>query len=325
MERLMCYFIGWKYSQFKQCEEASSRILKTYTCALLIVMSIWFTIGFVFSQRYIGVSSLPGRIGVGLIFSLIVYMIEKIIILLLSGKAVVYFRLGIAICMALLGSFIFDQLIFRNDLENAIRDQETIKVQKEIDNLIVTKNKQIVKLKHNNDSIYNEIAKRPVIQKINTSTVNVPSGLDSNGVQQYKRVTNVQSVASENPLQEQARANEQRINQYQKDILQLENKNVNDIVNDNIKNKRTGFLEELKASWNVITSDWISVMFYVLLFIFMCLLELFVASIKLFKSKDCGYDLITKHQLEVKELRLKQAIENIRKDQLSNISIKVDE
>lgn len=325
MKRLMCWFVGWDYNQFKQCEEASLRMLKTYTYALLIVMIIWFTIGFVVSQRYIGISSLPGQLSVGLMFTLLVYLIEKIVILHTSGKAVVWFRLFIAVCMALLGSFILDQLIFRNDLENAIRDQETIKVQKQIDDLIVSKNKQILKLKHNNDSIYNEIAKKPVIQKINTETVNVPNGLDSNGVQQYRKVTNVQSVASENPLQEQARANEQRINQYQNDILQLENKNVNDIVNDNIKNKRTGFLEELKASWNVITSDSISITFYVLLFLFMCFLELFVVSIKLFKSKNCGYDMITKHNRDIKELQLKQAMENRRKEHLANINIKVNE
>ena len=88
------------------------------------------------------------------------------------------------------------------------------------------------------------------------------------------------------------------------------------------------FLEELKTSVKVIGGSWISILFYVFLFAVLLCLELFVVSLKYFKSKDCDYEMIVKHQLDAKKLQLDNAKRSLNEKYLTktledNISEKI--
>lgn len=300
-DKARCAFIGWNYNLLSQCGEASHRLLKIYSSAVLIIMILWFVIGSVFSQRYIGITSTWGQLFTGAIFAIIVYFIERIIILHLGGKGIYAFRALLAICMAILGAFIFDQMIFRNDLEEAIRTEERTKIKKENQERITSANDELAKIKIENDSLNAEINKHPyVIQTdVETTTTNP---VDSLGNRQKQTTISRRQVP--NPLNEQVRFNYERIQQYQKEITQYRNVNIDEEVDTRIKNKKTGFLEELKASVSVIFETLISTIFYVVMTIVLLCLELFVVSLKFFKSKKCEYDLIVEHQLNAKTMQL---------------------
>lgn len=312
-EKRQCRFIGWDYDLLKQCGEVSHRLLKIYTCAILIIMLLWFTIGCVFSQRYIGVSTIWGQILAGFAFSLMVFFVERIIILHIGSKGIYTFRLVLAISMALLGAFIFDQMIFRNDLEEAIRTEERKKLLEENNDKIAKIQADMHHLKLENDSLYKEIERAPTIPKteVIVSVGNIP---DSNG--NKPTVTTKKVTQDPNPLLDVAQTNTDRILAYDKQIERLRELDIDKAVDERIKNKKTGFLEELKASLRVISESWISIVFYSVLFVVLLCLELFVVSLKLFKSKKCEYDMIVEHQLEVKRLQLDSQMKSIREKHL---------
>ncbi len=312
IKKLTCRFVGWNSNLLTQCGEASQRVLKIYTCALLIIMTIWATIGFVFSQRYIGIESIVGRVAVALIFAIVVFMIERIIILHIGKGGIYWFRTFLAVCMAILGAFIFDQMIFRNDLEDAIRIEEKHKIENEINEKISKTQQEITILKVENDSLYIEIAKKPTIHQTSTHARNVPTHIDSNGVQQYKRIVDISVGHIANPAQAQVKENEGRLQRYEQELFNYRNFDIEGEVQNRIKNKKTGFLEELKASLRVIGESWISVVFYCILFAVLLCLELFVVSLKWFKS-PCEYELLVKHQLDCKTLQLKYAWDELNK------------
>lgn len=309
-ERVRCTFIGWNYNLLSQCGEASHRLLKIYSNAVLIIMILWFVIGFVFSQRYIGITSLWGRILTGFVFSMIVYMIERIIILHMGGKGIYAFRTVLAICMAFLGAFIFDQMIFRNDLEKAIRAEEREMLKKEYQEKLKSAQVAYNVIKRENDSLNAEISLHPFVTNVGYSTT-TSNQMDSSGVRQ--RLTTVTRTQVPNPLSAQVEFNNKRIQQYQEEMTQYRNANLDDIVDDRIKNKKTGFLEELKASVAVIFESWISTVFYIMMTIVLLCLELFVVSLKFFKSKKCEYDMVVEHQLNTKTLQLQNQLLEINK------------
>lgn len=308
-ERVRCNFIGWDYDLLSQCGEASHRLLKIYVNAVTIIMIIWFVIGSVFSRRYIGITSICGNLFAGAIFALIVYMIERIIILHMGSKGIYVFRTLLAVSMAFIGAFIFDQLIFRNDLEEAIRMQEREKIKNEYREKKQSTSMELAELKAETDSLYAIYAAKPTITVTDVSTTKGVA--DSNGNRPSQ--TTIIRRQIDNPIKEQIAANEQRVRQFQQDVESYRNADIDKIVDDRIKNKKTGFLEELKASWSIITESGITIVFYIILTAVLLCLELFVVTLKWFKSKKCEYDLIVEHQLNVKSTQLQNAWRDINK------------
>ena len=111
----------------------------------------------------------------------------------------------------------------------------------------------------------------------------------------------------ENPISAQTKANENQLAIYQEQLKKLqENKSVVDKeVRLDFAKRKVGFIEELNATWEVITSSFLSITFYCILFLVLVSLEIFVVTIK---SGDthCDYDLIVEHQLNIKKKTLEQ-------------------
>ena len=81
-----CLLIGWNKDILKECGEASHRQYRKLISAICIMMVLWGTIGYCFADRYINIESTTLKIGVSLMFMLIVLCVERVIILTV-GKA----------------------------------------------------------------------------------------------------------------------------------------------------------------------------------------------------------------------------------------------
>lgn len=304
-------------SVLKQCGESSYRTFRKLVSAITIVMVLWGIIGFTFAQRYLNIHSVIGSIFVALVFMTIVLCIERIIILKDGGKNVIYvFRIAIAICMALLGSFIFDQLMFRNDLEAKIKDNreglvvETINTRMQVyDDDYRRISTTMDSLNRVNDSLMTILANKPVIKTVSSST-SVSSVTDSLGHPITNRVINVGNVA--NPVSMQVEANLSQIRSYHDQLngLTEQKQQVDSVVRKEFEMRPIGFMEELNASISVISQSWLGLVFYILLFIFLMFLELFVVSIKWGEAK-CDYELMVLHQLDLKNRQLENSKQNI--------------
>ena len=122
IKNIGCFLIGWNNNILKECGEASQRQFRKLLSAICIMMLMWGTIGYCFADRYINIESCVLKLCVSLAFMLIILCVERVIILNV-GKArmMAVMRFSMAICMAILGSCIFDQIIFRNDIQQTIQ------------------------------------------------------------------------------------------------------------------------------------------------------------------------------------------------------------
>lgn len=315
-----CFLIGWNKDILKECGEASHRQFRKLLSAICIMMVLWGTIGYCFADRYINIESCVLKLSVSLAFMFIVLCVERVIILTV-GKARVMstMRVMLALCMAFLGACIFDQIIFRNDIQQEIQEQREDVIKETIAKRLSIYESDIQRITHDMDSLgkatlalNEELKKNPTIEMTDVSTNRTNVGKDENGNPIIQTSTIVNKKKMPNPLAEQLKANNEQIQVYidQLEQLRQDKKDIADKVTKEIKARALGFIEELEATLAVVSNSWISLVFYVILFLFLTFLELFVLTIKMGDNK-CDYDLIVEHQLSLKKTLISQTEQSL--------------
>lgn len=310
LSNIGCFLIGWNKNILKECGEASYRQFRKLLSAICIMMVLWGTIGYCFADRYINIESCLLKICVALAFMFIVLCVERVIILTV-GKArmMSFMRVLLALCMAILGSCIFDQIIFRNDIQQAIQEHREDIIKVTITKRLSIYDSDIQRITHEMDSLSKatiilgeELQKRPTIQGTNVNTREQVVGVDENGRPKKVKVQSVNTVTMANPLAEQLKANNDQIQIYSNQLEQLrqDKKDIAQKTTEEVSQRAPGFIEELEATLKVVSQSWISLAFYVILFCFLTFLELFVLTIKMGENK-CDYELIVEHQLSLKK------------------------
>lgn len=314
------FLIGWDKNIMKECGEASYRQYRKLLSAICIMMVLWGTIGYCFADRYLNIESCFLKACVSLAFMFIILCVERVIILNV-GKAYAMggMRFLMAICMAILGSCIFDQIIFRNDIQQAIQEQREEIISKTITKRLSIYDSDIQRISQEMDSLSEatialneELQKRPVIKGTNVSTQEQVIGIDENGKPKKVKTQTVNTITLANPLVEQLKANNDQIQIYsgQLEQLRLDKKEVAETVRAEISQRAPGFIEELEATLKVVSQSKVSLAFYIILFCFLTFLELFVLTIKMGENK-CDYELIVENQLYMKRSLMERTAQNV--------------
>lgn len=305
--KFKCFIVGWNPEILKNCSEASYKALKKYASSILILLFIWGATGYTFAQRYLSIHSWWGCALTALIFMIIVIQIERQVILTVGkNKWIVRFRTLLAILMALIGSTILDQIIFKNDVEKVLVDLRADKV-----NEIAGKRQKTMQLEINklnliidsldviNSKLNDEVAKRPTIAVTNVTTEKNPFvNQDGTKTTNTKTIVSTQHVA--NTRIEQIKSNSATIDKCRSRLDELYNQKINvEVTVRKELEANAGFLEELKAMIVLVRSETLAGVFYFLLFTFILALELLVVVSKT-KDVTCDYDLVVEHQLNVK-------------------------
>jgi len=320
LKNIGCLLIGWDKNILKECGEASFRQYRKLLSAICIMMVLWGTIGYCFADRYINIESCVLKICVALVFMFIVLCVERVIILTV-GKAhlMSFMRVLLALCMAVLGSCIFDQIIFRNDIQQAIQEHREEVISETIKKRLSIYDNDIQRITHEMDtlskatiSLNEELQKRPVIKGTNVSTQEQIVGVDKNGHPKKVKTQTVNTVTLANPLAEQLKANNDQIQIYSNQLehLRHDKKEVAEKVRNEVSLRAPGFIEELEATLQVVSQSNISLAFYIILFCFLTFLELFVLTIKMGENK-CDYELIVENQLYMKKKLMEQTTQGI--------------
>ena len=320
LNNIGCFLIGWNKNILKECGEASYRQYRKLLSAICIMMVLWGTIGYCFADRYINIELCAIKICVALVFMFIVLCVERVIILTV-GKArlMSFMRVLLALCMAVLGSCIFDQIIFHNDIQQAIQDHREDVISETIAKRLSIYDSDILRITQEMDSLSKativlneELQKRPVIKGTNVYTQEQVVGMDERGIPKKVRTQTVNTVTLANPLAEQLKANNDQIQIYsmQLEQLRLDKKEVAETVRTEVAQRAPGFIEELEATLKVISQSKISLVFYIILFCFLTFLELFVLTIKL-GEKKCDYELIVENQLHLKKNLMEQTAQSV--------------
>lgn len=318
--KLGCFLTGWNSKILSQCSEASYKHLKKYTAALLILIILWGFTGFCFAQRYVG-APLYGCILSALIFVIIVIQIERQIILTVgTNRWGACFRFFIAVIMSILGSAILDQIIFGDDIKKKMVEINDRLVQEQlpmrlnvIDARLNELQTEIDSLDRVNMILNEEIAKNPNPKVTSTSTTYRQEKQEDGS---YKRIpeTTVTTVPMPNPRIKQVETNNSNLDKLRKQQEEFTEKKLS-VENDLRKelSSNTGFLEELRAMIEIISTRLEALIFYIIIFSFLISLELFVVTSKL-GDKKCDYDMIVEHQLDIKKAALEELVKNINKN-----------
>lgn len=318
-----CFLIGWNKNILKDCGEASFRQYRKLLSALCIMMVLWGTIGYCFADRYINIESCALKVCISFAFMLIVLCVERVIILTV-GKArlMTTMRVMLALCMAFLGACIFDQIIFRNDIQQAIQEHREDVISETIEKRLSIYDSDIQRITQDMDTLSKatialneELQKRPVIKGTNVSIQEQVVGVDENGKPKKVRTQTVNSVTLANPLAEQLKANNDQIQIYSTQLEQLrqDKKEVAETVRAEVNQRAPGFIEELEATLSVVSKSQVSLVFYIILFCFLTFLELFVLTIKMGENK-CDYELIVENQLHLKKILMEKTTQSLMVD-----------
>lgn len=317
--KIGCMLTGWDYEVLSQSSVASRSQLSKYTSALLILIIIWGVTGFCFAQRYIGLPWWACGF-VSLAFITIVIMIERQILLTTEKRlSMVLFRGLIAFIMAIVGSTIFDQTMFGKDINKQM--QNTIEMQvadltnqrvRIIDEKLATLHMEIDSLDCINAVLQADINANPfIIQKSvtnSTSKLVMPDG-------QIKTVTNPSVTTNQvaNPKQAVLEGNNNTVDKLREQEQKWTEKkqNVEEDVRRECK-ESVGFLEELEAMWDIITTRKLAGVFYLVFFVLLMSLELFIVMSK-WGDKDSDYDICIKGAQNARIIQLTNALGQVKK------------
>lgn len=314
--KLGCFMTGYNYSLVRNSSEASVKSVRKYLSALLIVCTLWGFVGYAFTWRYLHGNLWVSLIG-ALVMVIIVVQIERQIILSVGRNRLAYaFRVLIGIVMAVLGSVILDQIIFKDDIEKL----QISNIQAEVNRLLPIKTRELTAQIQQLDSsisakererakIIEEISKRPMVYSPSTTNQYQKDTASGQMVLTQKTVT---GSSIPNPKAEMIPAIDAQIRYLVEQRTQKETGmlTIRDVLEKDLKSK-TGFLDELKVLFTILFNSGIALTMWTLIFLFFLAIELFVLVNKFGDSKN-DYDKTILHQMEMRMKMLERLEEGER-------------
>lgn len=300
--KALCAFVGWDYKVLNECSTASKKTLHRYTGAIMLLMMLWFYIGHSMAWRYFKIESSGYQIVVGAIFALIIWIIERQIILIVGkNNAIKWFRMGLAAIMALLGATIIDQVMFGKDIDAqtkkviAERASDIFESKKRVSvERLELLQKELDSLEHQSSLLLEAITKRP---KITTWRQKI-TGADSLGNAKY----GYEQETAPNPKVLDRERVVRRMDDIQKNMASIYDAQQG-MWEESEKEaeENIGLLTELDITFSkdVIGSSIWTLIFYFLVFGFFLLIELLVVSGKMF-SEPCDYEKLVEQQQAIK-------------------------
>lgn len=310
--KLGCRITGYNYHLIRNSSEASAKAVKKYLSAIIIICIVWGMLGFLFFQRYMKTDNVGSTIA-ALVMVIVVVQIERQIILTPGknkwGKR---FRILIALVMAIIGSVLIDQIVFKDDVEkskisNIQKDVEmnlkvkTAQLENEIANLDIL----IEKKEKERIDLINEVTVRPFIKSSASARRNyIIKKYSPTGASRDSVVTKTENSLTDipNPKQNLIPTLDKQIADVRKQKSQKESARITirQDLEDEFKSKM-GILDELTILFSILLSSGVALFIWSCLFVFFLAIELFVLVSKLSDGEN-DYDKLILHQ---KDIRIK--------------------
>jgi len=299
-----CFLTGHNYTIIKNLSEASAKTVKKYLSALLIISTLWGFIGFAFTQRYLHGNTLVSSIGAAVMIFIIIQIERQIILSLRKNYYALIFRALIGIIMAIIGSVILDQIIFKEDVEkekisniqtevNKLMPEKTL----ELSNQILQLDNEITKKENERSALILEITKKPMISAPTSTGEYKRDSLTKKLVLVGKTVTIQNTINPKTDLIPQLDVILKNLRE-QKVKKENDKLNIQQLLEESIKSK-VGFLDELKTLFSILLSSPIALFIWILLFLFFLMIELFIIVNK-FGDAENDYDKTILHQMDVR-------------------------
>ena len=314
-----CFLTGYKYAILTGCSEVAQRAVKRYTSALLIICILWAFIGYSFVSKYLKGEWYVSLVGAAL-FILIILQVERQIILSDSKGQVKYWIRGlIAAIMAIIGSIVIDQMIFREDIAH----RELFELNTQVDSLMPSKEAELRRQSVRIDSniskkeaeriaLLAELDKHPTIQMVTRQNDAVPvssTTIDSNKLSKTSTVlvkkTAILVSSVPNPKMSMLLSLDQQIKDLRSIKVSQENRLIklrNEVEQEAGANK--GFLFELQLMYRILHDSGPALFVWGLWFLLLFGIEIFIMVNKL-SHLETDYDACILHHMELQKRKLK--------------------
>jgi len=320
-----CFLTGYNYNIVMNSSEVSSKTVKRYTSAMIIVCSLWALIGFTFTERYLKAGMLGSLVG-SLVMCIVIVQIERQIILSIHRNNYLFaFRCVIAVMMALLGSIILDQVIFKQDIEQekiGLIDQKVNKVypvkSEELKTQIKELDTSINAKEAERRGLIADVSMNPTIKIVTAQTSSVP--VSSTTTDTMKRTTtqikmmkatssSISSIKNPkmdliDPLDKQLAYLRQQKTQKDERLLLLRPQLEAEITS------KVGFLDELNIMVVILKESTAALVVYTIIFLFLFGLEMFILVSKWGDKVMTDYDETILHQMNFQLYKLKLLSKN---------------
>lgn len=311
--KFSCFLTGYNFYILSNCSEVSTRKVKKYTAALLIVSTVWAFVGYCFCDRYMKLGP-TGSIFGAIIAVLIIIQIERQILLAdKTNRWLKVTRIGLAILMAVIGSLIVDQIIFKDDIDKAKikSNQEQVEAllparTKQITEQITQLNVSIATKELERKELLDDISRNPNQQIVETSSSQVPvTKITTDSSKTTTTSTALKTTISRNikvvpnpkinqlqPIDDQLKvlADQKMI----KETMQL---GLKTLLEKEVDSK-VGFLDELQIMFSILNESFIAAIVYVIWLLFLLLLELLILIGKS-NEDDSDYDKTIQKQMAI--------------------------
>ncbi len=308
--RTGCYLTGHNYEIIRNSSEASAKTVKKFLSAILIVGILWAFIGYSFAERYLHSEPLVSAL-VAFVMVLIVIQIERQIIMSVGrNRLVILFRVLIGTVMAVIGSVIIDQIIFKDDIEkkkitNLQEDVNKILPAKtrELDYQIMQIDSAILAKETERSMVIDELARKPFIKSATAETRHLTTNYtDSRGIVKDTIVRRTDYTLTDvpNPKGDLLPGIINQMDQLRAQKTEKENSKINirAEIEADLKSK-TGFLDELQVLFSILLSSPIALFVWIMFFLFFMSLEILVLVNK-FGEGHNDYDKVITHQMETR-------------------------
>ncbi|RQO65173.1 DUF4407 domain-containing protein [Pedobacter sp. KBW06] len=311
--KFSCFLTGYNFYILSNCSEVSTRKVKKYTAALLIVSTVWAFVGYCFCDRYMKLGP-TGSIFGAIISVLIIIQIERQILLAdRTNSWLKATRIGLAILMAIIGSLIIDQIIFKDDIDKAKikSNQEQVEAllparTKQITEQITQLNASIAIKELERKELLDDISRNPNQQIVETSSSQVPvTKITTDSSKTTTTSTALKTTISRsikvvpNPKINQLQPIDDQLKVLadQKMIKETMQLGLKTLLEKEVDSK-VGFLDELQIMFNILSESFIAAIVYVIWLLFLLLLELLILIGKS-NEDDSDYDKTIQKQMAI--------------------------
>ncbi|XHR95146.1 DUF4407 domain-containing protein [Mucilaginibacter sp. UC70_90] len=298
--------------------EISAKTVKRYTSALLIVCILWTFIGYVFTERYLKLSWFGCSLGAIVLCTIIIQIERQIILAGHKNWKLFAFRAVIAMTMAIIGSVIVDQIIFKEDIDqkqiflldakiNKILPAKTEELRAQVNQL----DSVIAKKEYERKEIVEDISQHPLIKSVTSQsspqqlqTITTDSSKTSTTSTKIVNATTftVNSVQNPkmallNPLDLQIATLRSQKSSKDSSIIALRPQLAQEI------RSKVGFLDELQVMYTLLIESGVALSVWCLWFVFLLCIELFIMFSKIGEEPN-DYDATIMHQMEIQKKKL---------------------
>ncbi len=269
MQRLYSKLIGENPDYTSSFQPASKRKIALYANCLMIPVILWFINGYLLVSHVIEGGTIPAIL-TATIAALIIFLIERAIIMSNGSKPIFWFRILLGFIVASLGSISLDEVIFKNDIDNQVASYKEKNVDQALNGVTASFQNQI------------QLQQMLVAQKANTwnkSLNDVKSESDGTGGSHQRLVGPITKLKKEVAEKQHADYNQEntKLDALKKNFEQAKLQARIDASNEF---KGNALLIRIRAMFELVLNNGYMLLVYVLFTVFLFCLEFLVVLIK---------------------------------------------